>query len=520
MVSAKVQLLGALATGVLATITAPTCSTCTISNGDAGCQSLQEAFPGMTFLPGHEVYDYEKTNFWSNHQILSPKCIFRPQSALDVAEAVVALKEDCTPFAVRGGGHMGIKGANSIDNGVLIVMSNLTTLVVSKDRQTVDLGPGHDWGHVYTELDKHGLAVSGGRLSPVGVPGLLLAGGVNFHGNQHGWAADNVLEYEVVLASGEIVTVSATEEPDLFWALKGGSSNFGIVTKFKLRAFESGTDGKVLAGTYTVAAKHLDAFFAAIAHYAAYNTDPLSHIVPMTVAGGPDPSTPAAAAVIMYYDAADVAQPECFAEFFAIPALANSVSVKTLGEFALETGGLVVDGINNMFIAGTTVGKTYEDLLRGIKITNDVFFSRIAALHAVIPAAQLSLVSIDWQPLGALWAAGSARSNPGGNPLGLDVASKGTYLAWAEVVEWTDGGGEYYDAVHAWVVETTRAIEQATRDAGLYDAFNYMGDAAGFQSVYPGYGADNEARLRSVSRRYDPERVFQRLMPGGFKIGA
>lgn len=109
MVSAKVQLLGALATGVLATITAPTCSTCTISNGDAGCQSLQEAFPGKTFLPGHEVYDYEKTNFWSNHQILSPKCIFRPQSALDVAEAVVALKEDCTPFAVRGGGHMGIK---------------------------------------------------------------------------------------------------------------------------------------------------------------------------------------------------------------------------------------------------------------------------------------------------------------------------------------------------------------------------------------------------------------------------
>ncbi|KXJ87892.1 hypothetical protein Micbo1qcDRAFT_215132 [Microdochium bolleyi] len=519
MVSTKLHVLGAAvaATSVLATGAAPSCSTCTISNGDAGCESLKEAFPAKTFFPGHEVYDYEKTNLWSNHQILSPKCIFRPDCALDVSQAVVTLKEQCTPFAVRGGGHMGIKGANSIDDGVLIVMSNLTTLAVAEDKQTVTLGPGHDWGEVYTELDKHGLTASGGRLAPVGVPGLLLAGGVNFHGNQRGWAADNVLEYEVVLASGEIVTVSATEMPDLFWALKGGSSNFGIVTKFKLRTFESGTGGKVLAGTYTVSAEHLDAFFAAIADYAAHNTDALSHIVPMTVAG-PDPTVPAAAAVILYYDAADVPEPPCFAEFFKIPALANSVSVKTLGEFAVETGALVVDGINDMFIAGTTVGKTYEDLLRGIKITNDVFFSRIPALHAVIPKEQLSLVSIDWQPIGALWAAGSRRSNPGGNPLGLDVEGKGTYLAWAEVVEWK--GDEYYDAVHAWVVDTTRLIEEATREAGLYDAFNYMGDSAEFQSIYPGYGTDNEARLRGVSRKYDPERVFQRLMPGGFKIGA
>ncbi|KAH7014458.1 uncharacterized protein B0I36DRAFT_299373 [Microdochium trichocladiopsis] len=516
MVSSTLNVLGALASGVLVNAVAPSCSKCTINDATVGCASLSEAFPSKTFFPGQEVYAFEKTNFWSNHEILSPKCVFRPETAQDVAAAVITLKEDCTQFAVRGGGHMGIKGANSIDNGVLMVMSNLTTLSLAEDKLSVEVGPSHDWGEVYTELDKHGLTVAGGRLAPVGVPGLLLAGGVNFHGNQHGWSADNVLEYEVVLASGEIATVSAVENPDLFWALKGGSSNFGIVTKFRLRTFKSGTDGKVLAGTYTVSAEHLDAFFVAIAHYAAYNTDPLSHIVPMTVAG-PDPTTPAAAAVILYYDSAETPAPECFAEFFKIPALANSVSVKTLGEFAVETGALVVDGINDMFIAGTTVGKTYEDLLRGIQITNEVFFRELPKLHAVIPVEKLSLVSIDWQPIGTLWAAASRAANPVGNALGLDVEAKGTYLAWAEVVEWI--GDEYYDPVHEWIVNTTRVIEEATRAAGLYDAFKYMGDAAGFQSIYAGYGAENEARLREVSRKYDPERVFQRLMPGGFKIG-
>jgi FAD/FMN-containing dehydrogenase len=144
---------------------------------------------------------------------------------------------------------MGIKGANSIDGGPLIVMSNLTTLELSADRKSVWVGPGLDWGEVYTFLDKYGLATTGGRLAPVGVPGLLLGGGISFHGNQYGWSADNVVEYEIVLYTGKIVSVTAKSNSDLFWALKGGSNNFGIVTKFRLNTFSSGT---VYAGVYSV----------------------------------------------------------------------------------------------------------------------------------------------------------------------------------------------------------------------------------------------------------------------------
>ncbi|KFZ17894.1 hypothetical protein V501_01485 [Pseudogymnoascus sp. VKM F-4519 (FW-2642)] len=112
--------------------------------------------------------------------------------------------------------------------------------------------------------------------------------------------------------------------------------------------------------------------------------------------------------------------------------------------------------------------------------------------------------------------AASAANGVGGNALGLDP-KKGVYLAYAEVVEWL--GSEHDEAVEAWAISTTYAINNATQAAGLYDHFNYMGDAAGFQAVYPGYGAANEAKLLSISRKYDPTRIFQTLLPGGFKIG-
>ncbi|KAK8080876.1 hypothetical protein PG997_008694 [Apiospora hydei] len=460
----------------------------------SGCEALNATIPDKTFFPGSAVYEFENQNFWSNTELKKPACVFRPTNPTDVSCGVLAGQKTQSPFAVRGGGHMGIPGANNIDNGVLMVMSNLTTLELNADKS--ELSPGR----------------RGRPPLPVGVPGLLLAGGVNFHGNQHGWAADNVLEYEVVLADGSVAKATATENPDLFWALKGGSSNFGIVTQFKLRTFAS---TKVWAGTYTVSGEHLDEFFE-VSHRRLRRHQHRRQVPHRAHDRRRLPNT-TVAAVILFYDSDTVSNPACFKKFLAIPSVSNTCDFKTLSSFAVENGGLVVDHINDVFIAGTTVGKDAASLLKGIQITNDVFFAALPELYAAVPPANLSLVSIDWQPITSLWTAGSARSNPGGNALGIDTAAKGAYLAWAEVVEWI--GSEYDDAVFAWAEKTTNAINAATRAAGLYDAFNYMGDAAGFQEIYQGYGDANEARLREVSRKYDPERVFQKMLPGGFKIG-
>ncbi|KAI1857468.1 hypothetical protein JX265_011203 [Neoarthrinium moseri] len=475
------------------------------------CAALGLKFPSKVFYPGDTVYEYETQAFWSNTELMNPTCVFRPESASDVSGGVGLSRESKTNFAVRGGGHMGIKGSNNIDDGILVVMSNLTALELSDDKSTLTMGPGHRWGAVYNYLADYDLVVPGGRLSPVGVPGLLLAGGVNFLGNQVGWSADSVVSYEVVLADGNIVNATATDNSDLFWALKGGSSNFGIVTSFDILTYPS---TQVWAGVYSVSGDNMDALLAAVANFSATNTDPLSHIVPQAVVATEDS---AIGAVILFYDSATVSRPDCFQMFYDIPSIADSTGFKTLASFAVETGALVTDHINDVFVAGTTVGKTYDELLKGVQITNDVFFNALPDLYAVVPFANLSLVSIDWQPIGDLWQSGSEKANPTGNALGVDPASKGVYLCWAEVVEWT--GSEYDEAVMAWVQNTTAAINAATQAAGIFDPFNYMGDAAGFQEIYAGYGAENEAKLLDISRKYDPERVFQTRLPGGFKIG-
>jgi hypothetical protein len=222
-------------------------------------------------------------------------------------------------------------------------------------------------------------------------------------------------------------------------------------------------------------------------------------------------------AVILFYDSDTVSYPDCFKPFTNIPTISNTLDFKTVYEFSLETGSAVTDHINDIFVAGTVVGKTEAELLQGIQIINDTFFNALPKLYAQIPTANISIIELDWQPIGQLWVDASHANGKSGNALGLDPAAKGTYLCYAEVVEWI--GCAYDNIVRDWVVNTTFAINNATDAAGLFDSFNYMGDSAWFQNMYPGYGADNEADLLRISREYDPERFYQTSLPGGFKIG-
>ncbi|KAJ5433237.1 uncharacterized protein N7458_012393 [Penicillium daleae] len=470
----------------------------------SGCNALKGPVGNSLFFIDSLVYQYETNNFWSNTELMSPGCVFRPQSSSQLAEGMTALVDAEAKFAVRGGGHMGIRGSNNIDNGVLVVMSNLTTLELNEDKSVLSLGPAYRWGEVYEYLAAYDLSVPGGRLGPVGVPGLLLAGGVNFYGNQVGFACNSVINYEVVLANGTVVHASKTSNPDLFWALKGGSSNFGIVTRFDIETIKS---PMVWAGAHTVEAQYVDQFLAAIAQYASNISDPKSHIVPALV-----PGVSTLASAILFYDSDTVSYPDILKPFTDIPSVSSTVGFKTVAEFAAELGAMVVSDINDVFVAGTVKGTTYEELHQGISIINTTFFNELPKLYNQIPSANISTIQLDWQPIGAEWI--QASNARGGNALGLD--STKVYLCYAEVVEWI--GSAYDDVVAKWVEDTTYAINNATQKAGLYDAFNYMGDAAGFQSIFPGYGATNQQRLIKIAEKYDPERVFQTLMPGGFKV--
>ncbi|CAI7655111.1 unnamed protein product [Penicillium palitans] len=493
-----------LATFSLVGVIAASTAAATSPNVAAGCKALQTPLGDSLFFASSRVYKYEAANFWSNTELMAPGCVFRPQSSAQLAEGIVALANANAQFAVRGGGHMGIRGSNNINDGVLIVMSNLTTLELSKDQSIVSIGPSHRWGDVYEYLQKFELTAAGGRLGPVGVPGLLLAGGVNFYGNQVGFGCDTVVNYEIVLADGSIVEANKTSHPDLFWALKGGSSNFGIVTRFDLETIKS---AKVWAGAHTVSAEYIDQFLAAAAIYASDIYDPKTHIVPALL-----PGETTLASVILFYDSDTISYPDIFKPFTDIPAISSTLDFKTVAEFAAETAVVVVDGINDVFVAGTVKGTSYKELLGGISIINQTFFNELPKLYAQVPTANISTIQLDWQPIGADWM--KASEARGGNALGLE--SSQVYLCYAEVVEWI--GSAYDEIVASWVEETTYKINNATQKAGLYDAFNYIGDAAGFQSIFPGYGAENHQKLRDIAQKYDFRGVFQTLMPGGFKV--
>lgn len=195
---------------------------------------------GLTVLrPFNAEYSARQASYWSNSAKLEPACIVRPRNAKEVATAIQTLAAAAEKFAVRSGGHTQWAGSNNIEGGVTIDLGLLSWTRVDETAGTVDVGPGGVWTDVYRELHAHGRVVAGGREGNVGVAGLILGGGNTFYTPRYGFACDNVVAFEVVLGSGSIITADRESHPDLYWALKGGSSNFGIVTNFKMRTFES-----------------------------------------------------------------------------------------------------------------------------------------------------------------------------------------------------------------------------------------------------------------------------------------
>jgi len=197
-------------------------------------------------VPSDGAYAARQESYFSKTASrLAPACIVRPMSAAEVSSAVRILSSgEGHRFAIRSGGHAPNAGASNIDGGITLDLGLLNwTRILDGDadgdeEEVVDIGPGARWADVYTTLDPHGLAVAGGREGGVGVGGLILGGGNTYFTASRGFACDNVVAFEIVLApDGDIVTATADSSyADLFWALKGGGNNFGVVTNFRMRA--------------------------------------------------------------------------------------------------------------------------------------------------------------------------------------------------------------------------------------------------------------------------------------------
>ena len=217
-----------------------------MSNPDALLQTARTEMSGFKgTLIGPEDSGYDEARKVYNAMIdRHPALIAKCADSDDVAKVVSFARDQGVLLAVRGGGHNG-GGLGTCDDGVVLDLSGLKEIEVDPEARTARVGGGCLWGEVDAATNEHGLATPSGIISTTGVGGLTLGGGLGHLTRKCGLSIDNLIEAEVVLASGERVRAAADENPDLHWAIRGGGGNFGVVTSFLFRLHEVGT---VVAG--------------------------------------------------------------------------------------------------------------------------------------------------------------------------------------------------------------------------------------------------------------------------------
>ncbi|MCU1446757.1 FAD-binding oxidoreductase [Cryobacterium sp.] len=261
-----------------------------------GEERVIDGFMGTILWPGSDEYLMAATAYG---RVGSPSLVARPVSAADVAAAIAYARAEGLTLSVRSGGHSPM---NTNDGGMVLDLSRIREVEVL-DNNRVRLGSGAVWGTVAQELQPYDLAVSSGDTYTVGVGGLTLGGGIGWLVRQQGLAIDSLLSAEVVLTSGAIVTASEASEPELFWALRGGGGNFGVVTRF---TFQAHPLRGVVAGTIHVQPTDLAGTLRGWRDVMRASPELLNSTVLATPEFGPE--MPAQARVLVCFGGADLAE--------------------------------------------------------------------------------------------------------------------------------------------------------------------------------------------------------------------
>jgi FAD/FMN-containing dehydrogenase len=210
-----------------------------------GLDGLPDRVRGEVLFPGDDAFD-EARQVWNARIDREPAAILRASGTADVMAAVDVARTIDRPVSVKGGGHH-VSGSAVCDGGLMIDLSGMNGVRVDPEAATARVGAGATWGEVDHETQAFGLAVPGGQDPNIGVAGLTLGGGVGWLSPKYGLTCDNLLSADVVTADGELVRASESEHPELFWALRGGGGNFGIVTSLEFRLHEVGPE--IFAGS-------------------------------------------------------------------------------------------------------------------------------------------------------------------------------------------------------------------------------------------------------------------------------
>lgn len=291
----------------------------------------------MTY-PGESAYEASLASYFDGKSRLTPSCIAQPTTAEEVSAIVkifttTSAVEPCR-FAVRSGGHTPIPGSNNVDNGVTIDLLHMNSTTYNPDTKFASIFPAARWGSVYQTLEPLGRMVPGGRGSTVGVGGFLLGGGISHYAPRFGLSCDNVVNFQVVLSDGRILNTNQTSNPDLFTALKGGSSNFGIVTRYDMATFPS---EDLWGGIVTYPASTADQHFKALVNF---GTNPKRDAnAALIVFQGYSTASPTDVVRAAFDYTKPVVRPDAYNEFFAITNnISDTTKIQPMSAVAAEFG--------------------------------------------------------------------------------------------------------------------------------------------------------------------------------------
>jgi FAD/FMN-containing dehydrogenase len=440
-----------------------------------------DGFGGELLRDGDDGYDEARRVFNAGID-RRPALIARCTGVADVMAALALAREQGLDVSVRGGGHS-VAGHAIVDGGVVIDMRPMNRVRVDPERRTAWVGGGANWGELDRETQAFGLAVTGGRLADTGVGGLTLGGGSGWIERKCGFTVDSLISAEVVTADGRLVMASADRNADLFWALKGGGGNFGVVTGFEFELHEVGplVYGGMMLFPIDAAVDLLKAyrgFMEGAPHEicggAAILCAPPEEFVPEAIRG-----KPVLGVIACYVGPVDAGE-RAFAP------------LREWGAALEMLGPMPYTAVQGLIAPGNPPGRHHywKAGLLG-ELSDDAIATFVArASDLVSPFAACLMI-----PLGGAFAGVDAESTP--------LAYRDAKWNYHLLGQWADPADT--DRNVAWTRDFDRAMSEYAEE-GVY--VNFTGDPSA-SAVQAGFGPEKYARLVEVKRAYDPENVFR-----------
>ncbi len=461
---------------------------------DAKLEELKDNFRGKILLPSDDGYESAR-KIWNAMIDKHPALIARCATTSDVVLAVNFARDNGLILAVRGGGH-NIAGNAMCDDGIVIDLSQMKAASVDPNARRVTIEGGATLADLDAATQAHGLATPIGINSTTGIAGLTLGGGFGWLSRKFGMTIDNLESVEVVTAAGEVVRASATERPDLFWALRGGSGNFGVVTRFEFRLHPVGPD--VLSGLIVYPISQAKRVLQQYREFIAKAPEDLS-VWPVLRQAPPLPFLPAevhgkGVIVLALLYAGDPKQGEPFIEplrKFGTPSWEH-VGVQPYAAWQKAFDPLLTPGARNYWKSHNF--STLEDGLFDVVIE---YVDKLPSPESEIFFGALGGATTQPAPDSAAYAHRDALFVMNFHGRWEDPADDERCIRWAR---------DFFNASAPFA------------SGGVYVNFLTADEGVRVRTAY----GPNYDRLAQVKRKYDPGNLFrmnQNIKPAGKKIG-